>query len=316
MRFLLRRVRQTEKIDQQLGKLGQEIAMTEKSLQVQKRIAAVQDKQIEAVFKQAVETAKITREKNIQEGKERLSNELNKEKTEILKGQTSEIAKQNAALQQQALAVRSLDIGGPERSGTFKGVSRTDLPPEINEAIKGSTLTGISGMSYNLRVKEQNRMMEEARLSAEALKEFEDQMSNTNRSFNEIMTSLRSSFGEEATGYIGDYAKEMYEKTKGLSDATGKALNVMNQKVDEAASYAASAQSAARSSNAMFGGETMSTRYLAQGAYVNPAQRGLLLVKAQRVSTSSLKARCMRQCNALDAVNVVSPLCRLARALA
>ena len=74
----------TEKIDQQLGKLGQEIAMTEKSLQVQKRIAAVQDKQIEAVFKQAVETAKITREKNIQEGKERLSNELNKEKTEIL----------------------------------------------------------------------------------------------------------------------------------------------------------------------------------------------------------------------------------------
>ena len=147
------------------------------------------------------------------------------------------------------------------------------MPPEINEAIKGSTLTGISGMSYNLRVKEQNRMMEEARLSAEALKEFEDQMSSTNRSFNEIMTSLRSSFGEEATGYIGDYAKEMYEKTKGLSDATGKALNVMNQKVDEAASYAASAQSAARSSNAMFGGETMSTRYLAQGAYVSSPTR-------------------------------------------
>ena len=91
----------TDKIDQTLSKLEQEVTMTKNSLAVQEQIAAIQNKQVDAVYKQAVETAKLTREKQIQEGKERISKELNDAKTGALKEQTAEMQKQAGALAQQ-----------------------------------------------------------------------------------------------------------------------------------------------------------------------------------------------------------------------
>ena len=220
----------------------------------------------EAQKSAAFETAKITKELNIQEGQERISNQLAKEKT-------AELNKQTAALQaQNNIRTSALDIGGPARTGTSKGISRTDLPQEINEAIKGSTLSLIRGFGQEFRTKEQNRMVEEARLSAEALKDFKTQLSDTDQTFKEIMTGLRANYGETAANYISDYAKEMYENTKGLSAVTGKALDEMNNKVSQSARYASAAQSGASGTFT----PSSTTRYMASGGYVNTPTRAVI----------------------------------------
>ena len=264
----------TVKADAAIQKTMQQAQELQKMVATQEGIALLQKQQVDAIYKQTLETAKLTKEKQIQEGLERISNEANEAKTAELEKQVGVINQQNAALQQQAVQIRSLQIG-QQTTQTVQGVSRGGLPAEINKAIIDSRSIP-EGFSYQQQVIENNRLREESSKAADAFEMFKEQMSDTDRSFKDIMSSVRRSYGE-STKWISDYAEEMYNKTKSLSDSTSQAADAM---ADTAAAVTRTAyvmnKEETKAFNKRYGkGESYVNRY-ASGGYVNTPTRAMI----------------------------------------
>ena len=215
----------TVKADIAIKKTMQQAVELQKMVATQETIARLQKQQADEIYKQTIETAKLTKERQIQEGKERISKELNEQKTaEIekqttaLQKQTSAIASQNSALARQSSLRRqsqSFEIGGKSTT-TVKSIARTDLPASVNQKIIDS---GRNFIGIRAATTEANRLREEARIAAEGMKVFEEQLNSTNKTYREMMNTVESTV-EGSAKWIASYAKEMYNKTKSVGNAT------------------------------------------------------------------------------------------------
>ena len=271
----------TDKIDASINKVKTEIAQNQELVGQQEKIAELQTKQTQAIYEQTLRTAELTKEKNIQEGKERLSNKLNEAKSGVLRQQTGEmqkqtgeISKQNAALKEQKAL---LDLN-KKTIETVQGVSRSDLPKSISDKIidSGSNFIGVQAAT-----RESNRLREESRKAAEGLKTFTDQLENTDKSYQQIMADVKRQSGSSA-GYITQYAQEMYNKTRNLASATDNAIKTIDNSANSISRSTSTRTSSSSTSRGYYVESTGSTgtssnpRYLAGGGYVNTPTRAMI----------------------------------------
>ena len=101
---------QTEAATAAVKKVQQQVNETGKLIDGQKEIAKLQTSQAEAIYKQTLEKAKLTRQADIQAGKERLSKKLNEAKTGQLRSQTSEMGKQVSLIEKQNAGLRTASV--------------------------------------------------------------------------------------------------------------------------------------------------------------------------------------------------------------
>lgn len=270
----------TAQADAAIRKTMQQAVELQKMVAYQEGIALLQKQQVDAIYNQTVKTAELTKEKQIQEGLDRLSKETNEAKTAELEKQTSVISGQNSELQKQiALQKQSLSIG-QQSTTTVEGVARSSLPAEVNKAIIDSRTNFIGVRAATV---ETNRLREESRIAAEGMKVFEEQLRDTNRSFKEIMSSVERSV-EGSTKWISDYAKEMYDKAKDTSSSIDNAATAINNTATAAnttarkiyrQAYVMTKEESKYFDQRYGKGESYVNRY-ASGGYVNTPTRAMI----------------------------------------
>ena len=249
----------TAKADKAIAAVVEQVRQTDALVANQVKIAELQKQQAEAIYGQTVEMAKLAKERNIAEGKERVLKSINEAKTAELQKQSGVISRQNSQLQKQvALQRQSLKIGQQSKQ-VVTGISRSSLPAEINKKIIDS---GTNFLGVRASTREANRLREESRKAAEGMAIFEKQLSETDRTFKEIMASVESTVAG-STKWIASYAKEVYNKSRSSFDT------------------ASSSSTAASKSNSIFTGVTPTsgitgTRSFASGVYVDHPTRAMV----------------------------------------
>lgn len=136
--ILIAKGESTAAVDAQLAKVDQQLGQMNASLAVAREISQSQSIAADAIYRQAVATAKLVRDENIRAGKERLSANLNKAIERSLIGQTSELRKQNylqSQMQSRALSVQSRILALYKRG--YNNIWYIDME-DYNKQVKAS----------------------------------------------------------------------------------------------------------------------------------------------------------------------------------
>ena len=261
----------TDKADAAIDKIKQQLQETDKLVANQEAIAEIQKAQSDAIFEQTVNLAEQTKQQNILEGKERLRKDLNKGVTGEMQAQTGELAKQSTAIAQQnaqikkQIALKSSQFKqGRTTTETVKGVGRSDLPKEITDKIIGTRTNLAYGQAARVQ---NNRLREDSRKAAGALKMFTEQMNNTDKSYQSIMGDVKKSYGD-ASGYIVQASREMYNSTKKAATGIDNAVSAMYTDVGRARAQAKAAATQNTSQP--------KTGSFASGGYINTPTRAMV----------------------------------------